>query len=132
MKKFIIKLFKLKDISDLLLKAKQKQKEVDDKYLKEIIQETTDSLNREYQLELQEKDSTITMLEQHIQLYKDREKAMEKREFLAKKQIKENSFVMRHASDYMKDFVESVSATYGKMDKLKDTVENQKQIIENK
>jgi len=132
MKKLIIKLFGLNDISDLLVKAKKRQKEVDDKYLKEIIQETKDSLNRENHLELQERDSTIAMLEQHIKLYKDREKGMEKREFLARKQAKENSFVMRHASDYMKDFVESVSATYGKMDKLKDTIEKQKQVIENK
>lgn len=131
-KRIVIKLFKLHDIADLLLKSKQKQKRLDDDYWKDVLKENIDRLNREHELELQEKDAQISMLNQHIESYKQREKEIDKKEFQAKSQIKQNSFVMRSASDFMKEFAESINIIYGRMDKLKETVDKQKKAIEEK
>ena len=127
-----IKLFRLSNITDLLVKARTSQYNNDKKHYDEVIKDEKNSLHRAYALQLQEKDSEIAMLQQQIDMYKQEKKEVENREHLARKQIKENSFVMRSASDYMKEFTEAVSSIYGKMDKIRDTVEKQKRVIEDK
>jgi hypothetical protein len=130
-KKIVIKVLKLNNISDLLLKAKQKQKAVDDKYWKEVLQKEKASIQQEYDLELQEKDSTICMLEDHLASYKKREKEISAEAYKAKKQIKENFFVVGSVVTKMKDFNNNVNAIYGEMLGIRDSVDRQRKKLEN-
>jgi chromosome segregation ATPase len=128
----IIKIFQLTDLTDMLLKAKQSQLKKDKEHYEKLIEDERNILNRKHALDIQEKDSEIIMLQQQIDSYRDREKEVANKEFQAKKQIKENSFVMRYASDNLKEFAETINGIYGKMDKIKDTVDKQKKAIEEK
>lgn len=130
--KLAIKIFKLNDIRSLLFNSKQKQKELDEKYWKEILQEKIDRINRDHQLELQEKDAYISMLNQHIDSYKQREKEVNQKEFLSKQQIKQNYSVALNIVSEMKDFNDSVNRMYGKMLGIQDTVVKHKSRIEEK
>ena len=130
-KKLIIKLFKVYDITDMLLKAKQKQKQIDDKYWNEILAEKMNALWREYELELQEKDSDIAMLGEHLATYKKKEREVINKEFLAKKQVKENHYVVQSVVTKMYEFNEGVNKIYGEMLGIKDTVEQHKRKLEN-
>lgn len=130
--KLAIKIFKLNDIRSLLFNSKQKQKELDEKYWKEILQEKIDRLNRDHQLELQEKDAHISMLNQHIDSYKQREKEVDQKEFSARQQIKQNYSVALNIVSEMKDFNDSVNRMYGKMLGIQDTVVKHKSRIEEK
>jgi hypothetical protein len=69
-------------------------------------------LDREHQLELQEKDSTIAILEQHIGMYKEKEKELYNKEFIAKKQIKENHIVVQSIASKLCDFNNNVNKIY--------------------
>ena len=131
-RKVIIKLFTLDDITDLIISAKQKQKQVDDKHWHDIMQENEKRLQREYSLELQEKDSTISMLEQHIQMFKDKEKEMSKKEFLVRKQVKANYNVAQGIVSQLDEFNKNVAKIYGEIAGLKDNAELHKKKIENK
>ena len=130
--KLAIRIFQLQDIKNLLLNSKQKQKELDEKYWKEILQEKIDRLNRDHQLELQEKDAQISMLNQHIDSYKQREKEVDQKEFSARQQIKQNYSVALNIVSEMKDFTDSVNRMYGKMLGIQDTVVKHKSRIEEK
>lgn len=130
--KLAIKIFKLNDIRSLLFNSKQKQKELDEKYWKEILQEKIDRINRDHQLELQEKDAYISMLNQHIDSYKQREKEVDQKEFSARQQIKQNYSVALNIVSEMKDFTDSVNRMYGKMLGIQDTVVKHKSRIEEK
>lgn len=130
--KLAIRVFRLQDIKNLLLNSKQKQKDLDEKYWKEILQEKIDRLNRDHQLELQEKDAQISMLNQHIDSYKQREKEVDQKEFSARQQIKQNYSVALNIVSEMKDFNDSVNRMYGKMLGIQDTVVKHKSRIEEK
>lgn len=130
--KLAIRVFRLQDIKNLLLNSKQKQKDLDEKYWKEISQEKIDRLNRDHQLELQEKDAQISMLNQHIDSYKQREKEVDQKEFSARQQIKQNYSVALNIVSEMKDFNDSVNRMYGKMLGIQDTVVKHKSRIEEK
>lgn len=130
--KLAIRVFRLQDIKNLLLNSKQKQKDLDEKYWKEILQEKIDRLNRDHQLELQEKDAHISMLNQHIDSYKQREKEVDQKEFSARQQIKQNYSVALNIVSEMKDFNDSVNRMYGKMLGIQDTVVKHKSRIEEK
>lgn len=130
--KLAIRVFRLQDIKNLLLNSKQKQKDLDEKYWKEILQEKIDRLNRDHQLELQEKDAQISMLNQHIDSYKQREKEVDQKEFSARQQIKQNYSVALNIVSEMKDFTDSVNRMYGKMLGIQDTVVKHKSRIEEK
>lgn len=130
--KLAIRIFQLQDIKNLLLNSKQKQKDLDEKYWKEILQEKIDRLNRDHQLELQEKDAQISMLNQHIDSYKQREKEVDQKEFSARQQIKQNYSVALNIVSEMKDFNDSVNRMYGKMLGIQDTVVKHKSRIEEK
>lgn len=130
--KLAIRVFRLQDIKNLILNSKQKQKDLDEKYWKEILQEKIDRLNRDHQLELQEKDAQISMLNQHIDTYKQREKEIDQKEFNARKQVKQNYAVALNIVSEMKDFNDSVNRMYGKMLGIQDTVVKHKSRIEEK
>lgn len=130
--KLAIRVFRLQDMKNLLLNSKQKQKDLDEKYWKEILQEKIDRLNRDHQLELQEKDAQISMLNQHIDSYKQREKEVDQKEFSARQQIKQNYSVALNIVSEMKDFNDSVNRMYGKMLGIQDTVVKHKSRIEEK
>lgn len=130
-KKLAIKMFKLNNISDILLKAKQKQKSIDDKYWKEILDEEVIKISQSHELDLQEKDSTIAMLQDHLASYKKREKEISAKDYLAKKQIKENFFVVSSVVSKMKEFNTSVNNVFGEMLGIKDVVDKQRKKLEN-
>lgn len=131
-KKLAIRIFQLSDLSNLLLKSKEKQKEIDDKYWKEILKEIVDRLNREHQLELQEKDAHIAMLNQHIDTYKQREKEIDQKEFNARKQVKQNYAVAINMSSVIQEFGDNINRMYGKMQGIKESVTKNKLEIEEK
>lgn len=131
-KTWVIKIFKLEDISELLLKSKQKQKALDNRYWKEILDENINRLNREHALELQEKDAQISMLDQHIDTYKQREKEVDQKEFNARKQVKQNYAVAINMSSVIQEFGENINKMFGKMQGIKDSVTKNKLEIEEK
>ena len=131
-KKLIIKLFKLNDISGMILQGKKRQKQLDEKYWKEKIEDITLHLNREHDLELQEKDATISMLEDTIASYKSREKELANREHETKRCSKENSFMASKISSQVDEFGMAIMRIVGNMKGIKEEAEKNKQRIEQK
>ena len=74
--KIILRIFKLNDISEKLIKAKQQQKKVDDKYWSEKLIDLKEKLKREHELEIQEYQAQIEILNQKLKDYKKREKIL--------------------------------------------------------
>jgi hypothetical protein len=132
MKLLIIKIFGLTDISDKLKKAKENQKKLDEKYWKEQLEETILHLNREHELELQEKDATIAMLEDKVKTYKARETELNNREYTVKKEAKENAFMATSISMKVEDFAMKILDVVGEMKGVKDEAENNRKRIEKK
>lgn len=132
MKRLFIKWLKLNDISKLLIEAKQKQKAMDDKYWHEIMSEAEMRMKQQHSLELQEKDSCIAMLNAHIENYRTKEKEINQREFLVRKQIKENYMVAQGLSARVGDLSESIGKIYGELLGLQDSADKHKRKIEGK
>ena len=129
-KKLIIKIFRLNEINDLLIKSKQQQKAVSDKYWKEVRQDEVDCLNRNHLLELQEKDACITMLEEQIKMLKQRERDVDALHFKSKKQIKENYAVSHSIATKIWDFSQMITSIYGELRGITDAVADNKKRIE--
>jgi predicted transcriptional regulator YdeE len=71
------------------------------------------------------------MLQDHIATYKKREKEINAKAYMAKKQIKENFFVVQSVITKMKDFDNSVNNIYGEMLGIQDKVDKQRKRLEN-
>jgi len=125
-KKFIIKLFMLTDINDMILQGKKKQKHLDEKFWKEKLQDNTIHLNREHSLEIQELQAQISMLEDSIKVYKSKAKEVENKEYENRKCAKKNSFVATKMSTQIEDFAMSIMSIVGKMKGIKEEAEKNK------
>lgn len=131
-KKLIIHLFDLDDIKDMLLKAKNNQKKLDDRYWSEKLQENEERLKREHELEIQEYQAQISMLQDQVNDYKNRERELDKKEFWLKKQTKENSFMATKIASKVEDFGLNVMKIVGEMKGIKQEAEDHKVKIESK
>ncbi len=131
-KKLIIHLFDLNDIKDMLLKAKNNQKKLDDRYWFEKLQENEERLKREHELEIQEYQAQISMLRDQVNDYKNRERELDKKEFWLKKQTKENSFMATKIASKVEDFGLNVMKIVGEMKGIKQEAEDHKIKIESK
>lgn len=106
MKRFLIKLFRLKYLEDVIYKAMQKQQDEDDRKYNKILINVRDLYEDKLILLAQEKDAKIRMLESEIRTWEDRERAIEKREYKAAMQISINHEI---ASTIVKETSEIVS-----------------------
>jgi len=131
-KKFLVSLFSLKDIQDMLLKAKIQQKKLDEHYWKEKLQDIVERLNRERELDVQEFMAQITMLGDQIEDYKKREKELDKKEYNLKKQAKDNSFMATKIALKVEDFGLKILDIVGEMKGIRSEAEEHKLKIENK
>jgi len=131
-KKFMVRILGLSDISDMILSSKKRQKQLDEKYWTEKIQEIKLHLNREHSLELQEKDAQIAMLEDSIRSYKGREKELDSREYNTKRQSKDNSFMATRISSQVEELGLMIMKFVGEMKGIKDDAEFNKLKIESK
>lgn len=131
-KKLIIHLFDLDDRKDMLLKAKNNQKKFDDRYWSEKLQENEERLKREHELEIQEYQAQISMLQDQVNDYKNRERELDKKEFWLKKQTKENSFMATKIASKVEDFGLNVMKIVGEMKGIKQEAEDHKIKIESK
>jgi len=132
MKRLVIKIFKLDDISDMIYKSKRRQKELDDKFWKEKLQDGLDHLKREQLLELQEKDAQISMLNEQVNEYKKRERDLDKKEYFIKKQSKENSHMATKLNSKIEDFGISIMKIAGEMKGIRAEAEEHKLKIESR
>jgi hypothetical protein len=132
LKKFIVKIVGLSDISDMILSSKKKQKQLDERFWTEKIQEIKLHLNREHSLELQEKDAQIIMLEDSIKAYKEREKELNSREYNAKRQAKDNSHMAIKIRSKVEEFGLAVMSIVGEFKGIQEEAESNKLKIEQK
>ena len=130
LKKMLIKLFRLHEINKLLIKSKNQQKEISDRYWKEVLKDTEDLLNRNHLLELAEKDACIVMLEEQIKLLKQRERDVDNQNFKAKKQIKENFAISQKITMEVGNFCQAVNGIWGRMNGITDELADHKKQIE--
>ncbi len=121
-RKFIIRIFKLTDISDLLLKTKKNQKKMDDIYWSAKLQDREEKLTRFFELERQELTAQIDMLNQQISDYRKREKDLCQREFLIKKQGKFNLYMASRLDSKVEDFGKAILSIVGEIKGIKDEV----------
>jgi hypothetical protein len=131
-KKLLIKIFRLNDISAMILKAKKKQKQLDEQYWTEKMEDSIEHLKREHSLELQEKDAQISMLEDKIKTYKSLEKELATKEYTLKKEAKENAFMATKIALKVEEFGLRVLDIVGEMNGVKDDAENNRKRIEQK
>lgn len=131
-KKLVIKLFKLNDLSDILFKAKQQQKTLDEKYWKEKMSDREEHLNRERELELQELYAQISMLEDKLKVYKAREKELDSKEYMIKREAKEQAFMATKIALKVDDFGLKILGIVGEMKGIKDDAELNRKRVEQK
>ena len=136
-RKTIIKLFKLYNISDEALKdyvskTTERQKRLDEKYWKERINEEIDSIQREHDLELHEKNTEISMLENKLQEFKKVKTEIEKKSYVNKKQARDNLSIAIRMASKTEDVALALLNTLGEIKGIKDEAENNKILIESK
>ena len=136
-RKTIIKLFKLYNISDEALKdyvskATERQKRLDEKYWKERINEEIDSIQREHDLELHEKNTEISMLENKLQQFRKVKTEIEKKSYNNKKQARDNLSIAIRMASKTEDVALALLNTLGEIKGIKDEAENNKILIESK
>lgn len=129
MTEFLIKWLKPKDVTQIIIKAKNNQKQKDEIFWREILDENISRLKREHELELQEKDSSIAILEQHIQFYKNKENEVREKEFTAKKQIKENYAVAQGIVSRLNEYQLGVNKIFAEIEGIRDKAEIHKEKI---
>jgi len=132
LKKIIIKIFRLKDISALLIKARLSQKKLDEKYWTERLEEQAEQLNNEHELELQELQSQITLLQDQIADYKKRERELDKKDFYVRTQAKEGALIATRVSSKTAEFGMCIMNLVGEMQGIKDEAEKHKIRVESK
>jgi hypothetical protein len=128
-KKLIIKLFKLHDISSMLVQAKEKQRQLDKKYYDQELEEELFRLKTKHSLDLQEKDATITLLEEKIKTYKQREKELDNKEYSIKKDAKENAFMATKISIKVEEFALKIMDIVGDMKGIEAEADSHKKRI---
>lgn len=136
-RKTIIKLFKLYNISDEALKdyvkrATDRQQKLDEKYWKERINEEIDSIQREHDLELHEKNTEISMLENKLQQFRKVKTEIEKKSYNNKKQARDNLSIAIRMASKTEDVALALLNTLGEIKGIKDEAENNKILIESK
>jgi hypothetical protein len=136
-RKKIIKLFKLYDISgealkEYVQKATDRQKKLDEKYWTIKIHEELESLKREHKLDLHEKDSEILELEEKLKDFKKRKKGLDIKEAKIKEQARNNLSVAVRISSKAEDLEFALLNTLGEMRGIKDEAETNKQLVEGK
>jgi len=130
--KLILKIFKLHDISEKLIKAKQQQKRVDDKYWSEKLADFEEKMKREHELEIQEYQAQIEILNQKLKDYKKREKDIDTREYYLRKQANDNTLMATKITSKVEDFGMAIIKIVGEMKGIKKEVEDHKVKIEGK
>jgi hypothetical protein len=130
MKKLIIKLFRLKDISGLLIEAKKQQQKLDAKFWIERMKDKEEKLKNEHELEIQDYISQIALLDDQIEDFKKREKELDRKDFAVRKQSKENAFIATKIATKVEDFALSVMKIVGEMQGVKNEAQEHKLRIE--
>jgi cell shape-determining protein MreC len=116
----------------MLKKSKERQKKLDEKYWGEKLEDALSHQKREHELEIQEKNAEISMLQDTIKSYKQREKELDTREYMIKKNAKENSFMATKIASKVEDFGIAVLGIVGEMKGVREDAEKNKLRIESK
>lgn len=134
-RKKIIKLFKLYDISgealkDYVTKATDRQRKLDEKYWTIKIHEELENLKREHELDLHEKDNEIAVLQEKLRDLKKRKKELDIKEVKIKTQARNNLSVAVRISSKAEDLALALLNTIGEIKGIKDEANTNKQQIE--
>jgi len=131
-KKLVIKIFKLNDISDILIKARQFQKKLDDKIWTEKIKNILEKIKMEHKLEIQELESQMTLLKDQLLECKKFEKELNKKDFHVRIQAKDNALIATRIAQKVEDFGMNVMKIVGEMKGVREEAEEHKIKIEQK
>jgi len=123
MKKLIIKIFGLTDISNIIyracLKERRKSKEEFNKELQDIVE----VMERDHELELQVKDSELALLEQQIYQIRVKHRDALALEAKSKRQVKANFVITSEISMQTNNLMMLFNKCVGEIEGLKDRSE---------
>lgn len=125
-------LFKPKDITKALLKAREDQQRKDELKIKELLMIQKERLDREYSLKLQDKDAEIMLLNQEIKDMKYKVKNAIDLEYKSSQQIQANVAIATQIAQQMTQFSLSIERIIGKVHGIKTDAELHRNTIENK
>jgi vacuolar-type H+-ATPase subunit I/STV1 len=129
-RKFIIWVFRLQDISDDIRNERKKQEAQDEKYWKSKMKELEDHLDRKHSLEMLDFEIEVRKKDDEINKLKSREKELDNREYEIKKLIKEDSYVAEDMYNKVMDMGKSIMKHVGEIGKIKDSALDLKKRIE--
>jgi hypothetical protein len=129
MKRLIIKIFGLTDISDLIYDAVISAEKKAEKEKKILRNELEKFFNRKLELTESAYKTEIRLLERRISEYEKAEKYVNELEFKSKKQIQENFRVAAELSAAIKGFTLSVNSIFGEVMGISDKVSRHKKTI---
>jgi len=131
-KSIVIKVFRLTDITDRILKAKKSQKKMDDEHWQEKLVDEIHKIQLDHQLEIIELESKISMCNDTIKEYRNREKLLVNQEYENKKFAKENAYTANKISSKLEDFGLEIYKIIGEVKGIRDEADNNKLRIEKK
>ncbi len=119
MKRFLINLFGLKELKDVIYRAMQEQKKEDDKEHQKKLNRIDELYNQQLALQRQSHEAKVRMLENKICTWEAKEKSLLDREHKADMQIKINLEIATGIVEEAK----AISENVGKFQMLYDKAE---------
>ena len=129
-RKFIIWIFRLKDISSDIRRERKKQEEQDERYWKIKFREQEGHLNRKHKLELLDLEIELRKSNDEIKKWENRGKELDEREYEIKKLIKEDSYIAEDIYNRVMDLGKTIMKHVGEIGKIKDNAVELKKRIE--
>lgn len=129
-KKFIIWLFRLKDISDNIRHEREKQEKQDEKYWKVKMNDLEEHLARKHKLYVLDFEIELKKAQDEINRLKSRENELDQKEYEIKKLIKEDSYVAEDMYNKVMDLGKTIMKHVGEIGKIKDNAITLKKRIE--
>ena len=129
-RKFIIWIFRLEDISDDIRHEREKQEKQDEKYWKIKLRDQEDHLGRKHSLELLDYEIELKKANDEIKKLETREKEIDEKEYEIKKLIKEDSYMVEDLHNKLSDISKNFMKGVGEFSKIKDNATILKKRIE--
>ena len=129
-RKFVIWVFRLKDISDDIRHEREKQEKQDEKYWRIKMTELEDHLARKHKLDLLDHEIELKKSQDEIYKLKSRERELDEKEYEIKKLIKEDAYVAEDIHNRVMDLGKTIMKHVGEIGRIKDNAITLKKRIE--
>jgi len=129
-RKLIIWIFRLEDISDDIRHERERQEKQDEKYWKIKLREQEEHLARKHSLELLDFEIELKKAKDEIKKLETREKEVDEKKYEIKKLIKENSYIAEDVYNKVMELGKTIMKHVGEIGRINEKAITLKKRIE--